>query len=310
MSDVDRRSFRPKRDFRLYRVVNYILQIVLRALPASTWSEHVALWWGFKFRPAPSIVRLRSGAFIHVDPTDYLQLLIYYLGTFEPHCLPYLKMCVRTGGTIVDVGANIGIYTLESSLAVGPAGHVISIEPIPSNAKSLKKSVKLNKITNVTLIEIAVGESAGSAKLSLRSGANFGMFTIAPVSDGKSLNVEVRPIDDLLEERGILFVDLIKMDIEGSEYRALRGAMKTLQRCRPTILIELCEETLRDCGSSPSEVAEFLGKLGYRGWVIERKVARLIEASKEIPNECECLFVHCDNISLMQRLKLPKWQIV
>lgn len=91
------------------RAIDAVLRYSLHALPIGTWTECVALRWGYSFRPEPRVVKLRSGGKIQVDPTDYLQLIIYYFGTFEPHVLSYLKRCVGEGGTIIDVGANIGI---------------------------------------------------------------------------------------------------------------------------------------------------------------------------------------------------------
>ena len=282
-----------------------MLRAGLRALPPSAWSERLALWWGFKFRPAPRVVKLRSDALVYVDPTDYLQLLIYYIGTFEPYCLQYLRSCAGNGATIVDVGANIGFYTLESAVAVGSTGRVISIEPAPSNAGALRRNVELNHLTNVDLIEVAAGDCNGSATLTLASGDNLGMFTLAPSDSGKSYSVEVRRIDDLLEDRGITSIDLIKMDVEGSEYQALRGAVNTLRTCRPAVLIELNDEALRNLQSSANEVLELLASLGYRGWIVGRSDLRPIKPLQSVREECECLFVHRDNISLIQGLRLP-----
>src|SRR5262245_17702558 len=105
-----------------------VLRRGLRHLPNWAWADGLALWWGYRFRPAPRVVRLRSGALMKIDAADYLQLMAYYRGTFEPHCLRYLRSCVREGATIIDVGANVGIHTLESALAVGRTGRVIAIE--------------------------------------------------------------------------------------------------------------------------------------------------------------------------------------
>ena len=148
-----------------YRAIDAILRSSLRALPLCTWTERSALWWGYRFQPAPCVVKLRSGGLIQVNPTDYIQLMIYYFGTFEPHCLSYLQRCVDKGGTIVDVGANIGVYTLESSLIVGRTGRVIAIEAAPLHVKAIKDNIKLNKINNVSLIESAVGDSTGQVTL-------------------------------------------------------------------------------------------------------------------------------------------------
>ena len=121
-----------------YRAIDAALRKSLHALPVTPWTERIAFWWGYRFRPAPCIVKLRSGGLIRVTATDHLQLMIYYFETFEPHALSYLKRCVGNGGTVVDVGANIGLYTLESSLIVGRTGRVISIEAAPSHIEALK----------------------------------------------------------------------------------------------------------------------------------------------------------------------------
>ena len=299
---------RPKRDVLPYKIIDFVLRSALRVLPPWNWSERLTLWWGFRFRPAPCVVKLRSGALIHVDPSDYLQLLIYYLGTFESYCLPYLKSCVSSGGTVVDVGANIGFYTLESSRAAGPRGHVIAIEAAPSNARALKDNIDLNQLTNATVINVAVGESTGSGTLSLSREGNLGMFTLGNTSGSPAVSytVEVRRIDDILEENNISSVDLIKIDIEGSEYRALRGAVRTLQTCRPTILIELSDQALQRNQSSTKAVKELLRSFGYRGWIIKPRMLQPINPDQVIHDCDECLFVHCNNTPLLQKLGLMK----
>jgi FkbM family methyltransferase len=296
---------RRKSDYSAYRAVDTVLRYGLRFLPSWSWTERLALWWGYRFRPNPCVAKLRSGALIQVVPTDYLPLMIYYFGTFEPKCLKYLKQCTSKGGTIVDVGANIGVYTLEGSFAVGPTGRVISIEAAPSLVDALRENIQLNGMNNVSLIEAAVGDSVGEAILTLPNETNLGGFTLGPVSGDKAYSVAVRLIDDLLDERGINSVDLIKMDIEGSEYRALRGAARTLARCRPVLMIELNEFALSRCGSSAREVKELLHASGYRGWVIGRKAVRMLPESRST-HECdECLFIHRDNQLLISRLRLP-----
>ena len=275
----------------------------LHALPIGTWTECVALRWGYSFRPEPRVVKLRSGGKIQVDPTDYLQLIIYYFGTFEPHVLSYLKRCVGEGGTIIDVGANIGIYTLEGSLAVGRTGRVISIEAAPSHIAALKENIKLNGINNVSLIESAVGDSTGFVTLTRPRGGNLGSFTAGSVEGDEVYSVPLGLIDDLLKGQEISSIDLIKMDIEGSEYRALLGAAQTLTKYKPTLLIELNELALLGCRSSTREVKDLLRENGYRGWRIGRGAAQAIPDFQA--HRCdECLFVHQDNRRLMERLRL------
>lgn len=282
-----------------------VLRCGLRHLPNWAWADDLALWWGYRFRPAPCAVHLRSGALMEVRQTDYLQLMVYYRGTFEPHCLRYLRSCAGEGATIVDIGANVGVYTLESSLVVGPNGRVLAIEAAPSNAQELRRNIELNGMRNVSLLETAVGDSTGFATLALSAGANLGMFTLGAVSGETGCRVEVRRLDDLLEEIGVDRVDLIKMDIEGSEYRALRGAEKTLARHKPTLLIELNEEALRRCQSSANDVKRLLRDAGYRGWHIGRRAVRPIPEVQSSHDCDECLFIHRDRGALIGELGLP-----
>lgn len=295
-----------KHRYLIYRAVNAALCHGLRALPTWTWTERAALWWGYRYKPAPRAVKLRSGASIFVNPRDYLQLLIYYIGAFEPHCLPYLKGCVTRGGTIIDVGANIGFYTLESALAVGPSGRVISIEAAPPHVETLRQNIKLNGLKNISLIEVAVGEAKGSAMLALPRGDNLGMFTLGSVNSEETYLVDLRPIDDVLAEQRVQSVDLIKMDIEGSEYRALCGAKKTLLLHKPALLIELNEVALNQCGSSTQAVKELLREAGYRGWLINRGGHARPIPEVQATHDCdECLFIHREKVSLVRKLGLP-----
>ncbi len=295
----------PKNSYLIYQVIDAALRHGLRLLPAWAWTERVSLWWGYNYKPAPRVVRLRSKPLIYVNPTDYLQLLIYYLGTFEPHCLPYLRKCANEGGTVVDVGANIGFYTLESSLLVGASGRVISIEAAPPHLKALQENIQRNGLRNVAIIKNAVGDRVGEATLALPQGDNLGMFTLGPVASEEMYRVEVQRIDDVLEQQGVQCVDLIKMDIEGSEFRALIGAATTLARFKPALLLELNEPALQRCGSSTRAVKELLSKAGYFGWIIGRTVVRPIPESQETHVCDECLFIHRERQSLIDKLRLP-----
>ncbi len=129
------------------------------------------------------------------------------------------------------------------------------------------------------------------------------MFTLGSVN-GSKFNIEIDTIDRLLEPFAMTSVDILKMDIEGSETRALRGATRTLEKFRPTILVELNEKALSACGSSSHEVKMLLSDLGYRGWIIERSRLREIADPKAAHGCDECLFIHRENSLLMKELKL------
>lgn len=294
----------PKNRLLVYRAIDWFLRSSLRVLPVAIWTERCALWWGYRFQPAAGVAKLRSGASIRITEIDHLQLLIYYLGTFEPHCLPFLRGCSRKGGVILDVGANIGFYTIESSLAVGSKGRVISIEAAPRHLEALRSNIELNGMENVTVIPLAVGDAPGSATLSLPRGDNLGMFTLGEVGSDEAYSVEVDTIDSLLEKQDITSLDLVKMDIEGSEFRALRGARATFERFRPSLLIELNDPALRRCGTSSQAVRELLDGMGYEGWRIGRTSIERLDSVRALSGCDECLFVHRENRPLVAQLGL------
>lgn len=267
-----------------------MLRLALHLLPLSAWTEHVALWWGYRFQPLPRTITLRSGARIHFRAVDYIQLMLYYFGTFEPHCLECLRRHVSRGATVIDVGANIGLFSIESSIAVGPAGRVIAIEAAPPNLLALRENLRLNNLKNIEVVETGVSDAAGSARLTLPEGDNLGMFTVAEIDGAVSYEIQLRTIDDLLDERQIGSVDLIKMDIEGSEFRALSGAKRTLEKYRPLLIVELNGQALERCGSSVEQVMSFLRALGYSGQKLGQTQPLQREGNREILCE-EYLFV-------------------
>jgi FkbM family methyltransferase len=281
----------PKNTNTVYRAIDAVLRTALRRLPLSSSTERIALWWGYRFRPAPCVLKLRSGALVKLTHVDHLQLLLYYFGTFEPHCLDQLHRWVKKGDTFLDVGANIGLFTVEGSVATGPTGRVLSIEAAPIHAEAIREAIGLNNMMNVDIAAVAVGDATGQARLTLPQDTNFGMFTLGNVSGDDSFVVPVRRIDDILAENAIKSVDFIKMDIEGSEYRALLGATATLTQFHPTILIELNEPALNACGSSARQVKDLLREHGYQGWVVKPGVLQPIDVDQA--HLCdECLFVH------------------
>jgi FkbM family methyltransferase len=281
---------RPKSSNPVYAAVNFGLRGLLRRIPPSSLVERAALWWGYRYQPAPAFAELRSGARLAVTENDHLQILLYYLGTFEPQSIRLMKRVVRPGTIALDVGANIGFFTVEAAMAVGPSGRVIAIEAFPPHARTVRRNVELNSFCNVDVISSAVGEADGVATLTLPTGANHGMFTLGTIAGADSGEVPVKRIDDILEQQGVRSVDFIKMDIEGSELRALKGAANTLRSNHPPILIELNEAALIGCGTSSSEVKELLYSLGYKGWLVGRGRLVPIPASQRVHDCDECFF--------------------
>jgi FkbM family methyltransferase len=272
----------------IYALIDATFRSLFRQLPLSSATQKLALKWGYKYRPEPGLVKLRSGALIQTTQVDHLQLLLYYFGTFEPECLAAMHRIIKPGDTVLDVGANIGLFTLEASLSVGSSGRVIAIEAMPEHATAVVHSARSNGMMNVEVISVAAGDRIGEAILTLPRNTNYGMFTVGDVAGDVSFKVPVQRIDDIVAERGVKSVAFIKMDIEGSELNALIGAEQTLRNFHPTILIELDEDHLAACKTSSHEVKSFLNRLGYREFLLDGTLPAL--GRRQLVNEY--LFVH------------------
>lgn len=142
---------------------------------------------------------------------------------------------VQPGAHVVDVGANIGYYTLMFASLAGDSGRVWSIEPDPVNLLELEAAVAESKLDGtVTILPVAAGARDGTAKF--EPGLN---SHVTP--QGRS-EVAVRSLDSLQLDR----VDFIKIDVEGYEGAVLEGALATFGRCKPTIFMELHPQLLTE----------------------------------------------------------------
>ena len=188
-----------------------------------------------------------------LDPLDSLELSIFR--TYEPFETSLLSAEIRPGMTIVDVGANIGYYTLLFSKLAGNAGRVYAFEPEPQNFSLLKQNLTRNNRTNVVALNRAASDQVGTSFLYLSS-ENYGDHQAYPSADGREkVPITMVRLDDCVEGP----VNLIKMDVQGFEARALSG-METVIAASPrlTIFTEFWPEGLRRAGS---DAAEFLRRL-------------------------------------------------
>jgi len=153
-----------------------------------------------------------------------------------------LRRLLKPGDVFVDAGANMGLFTVIAARLVGPAGRVYAFEMMADTAASLRRNVDLNGATNVVVIERALSDTAGRTIRATVPGVQWGAASIARVYDGAAQDVETTTLDHALSE--ISYVCLIKMDLEGAELAALRGAAMTLMRTGAVIF-----ERQRDRGA-------------------------------------------------------------
>jgi FkbM family methyltransferase len=185
-------------------------------------SRGVARW-----RRIDEAVLLRGGLHLRLDPGDSLGL--GRTGTYEPFESELLCGLIRPGTAVVDVGANIGYYTLQFSRATGPRGRVFAIEPDPDNLRLLRHNLRTSGQRNVVVVAKALAGASGTCRLFL-SAENRGDHRLYDSGDDRrSIEVEAVALDDLLEDHGDP-IALVKLDIQGAEPLALAGMTRLLSR--------------------------------------------------------------------------------
>src|SRR5258708_2796683 len=210
-------------------------------------------------RPSSVVVQ---GQRMWLDDKDSLELATREI--YEPMETALFKKEIKSGQTVLDIGANIGYYTLIAAKLVGPKGKVYAFEPDPTNFKLLKKNVESNGHSNVVLVNQAVSDKNRKARLFL-SAMNKGDHRIYDSNDGRSsILVRMIRLDDFFLKMDKV-VHFIKMDIQGAEAAALEGMKELIHRNqRLKLVTEFSPGSLKLEGHDPHKYLKTLRSLGFR----------------------------------------------
>jgi FkbM family methyltransferase len=189
-----------------------------------------------------------------------LQGLIY--GIKEQKETAAFLSLVRSGMTVLDIGANIGLYSLLSAKRLDGSGVVHAFEPTPFVAKRLRDNVRLNHFQNVIVNQIALSDQAGTAKFYVHEEADCNSLGVV---SSNSIEVQTMSLDEYVGSAAIQRVDLIKIDVEGAEVKVLRGAHVLLSRAdAPVMMLEFNPPLLAAMGTNDDELAALLSSYGYK----------------------------------------------
>lgn len=232
---------------------------------------------------SPITVRWLDRSRIRIFPNNELSRVVYLTGLYEPNEFLWLDRFLARGMTVIDAGANQGLYTIFAARRVGPEGRVISLEPSRREFDRLTELVRFNRLRNVRCRRLALSRAPGRGQLRVAAEWNAGHNTLGEFGyETTELvrleEVDVRALDAIVADEGLQRVDLIKLDIEGAEYDALRGAEATIRRFRPAILVELADRTLQHQGASSAQIWTFLEALSYRLYAFDADSRALVPA--------------------------------
>lgn len=187
-------------------------------------------------------------------------------GVYEPDVAQRLRDLLPPGGVFVDVGANVGVFSILASRIVGPSGRVVAIEASPGIASYLAHNLALNACANVRQVAVAASDSGPrTVRFWPAPDDKFGMGALAPQFDAASVEIEADTIDHILAAQTIDRADVIKMDVEGFEAAALAGAGALLSGPRPpAIVFEFADWAESRAGFTPGTAQRLLLDRGYR----------------------------------------------
>ena len=187
---------------------------------------------------------------------------------YEPGTTNFLKKILKKGMNVINIGANIGYFTLLAAREVGPDGKVFAFEPFPQTVELLKKNIDSNGYKNVQVISMAVSDRKEKSFLALKSDSGHNFVTSASNKEYDSIEIITTTVDDHFDKN--LKIDLLVMDAEGYEPKILDGMKNTLEN-NPTmqILTEYNPHTLQIAKTSGQKFLEKLEEFGFSIQVID-----------------------------------------
>jgi FkbM family methyltransferase len=227
-----------------------------------------------RFGPADIVTsELENGMTIYLDRDDGAVSQPLLNGEYEAHLVPLFRQFCQPGMTVVDVGANVGLYTMLASALVGRAGRVVAVEPSSENCRLILLSLDANRVENVELFPLALDRARGWSNLSGHFGSNGGLVAGDPanLASGWSEIVPTFTLDNLVDGE----VHFLKIDVEGAEGRVVAGAQGILETFHPIVTTELSLEMLpRVSGISGEEYLAGFEALGYRISLLNRETGQ------------------------------------
>ena len=256
----------------------------------------------FRWLPMPLLAWVRS--------RHYYRVFARSVEKAEPDRAVALAL-VEEGDTVVDVGANIGVYTSAFSDRVSSSGTVLSLEPVPDTFKYLSYNVRRKRAANVVLMNVAASDKATTVTMHIprkKSGVEYlyraRIDPMGDVADESEWSREVRDVtvltdtlDNLLASYGR--IAFIKCDVEGHELECVRGTVNLIQRYSPALLVEL-SDNITQPGSKAAQIKAILGS-SYSTWEL---IDNQLISVRGDATGCNVFFLTADHI---ERLRNSPW---
>jgi FkbM family methyltransferase len=238
-------------------------RVACRPAPGGPLTRLPEGWW-----TASPVVRVRRlGLRLELDLRDNLQRILYATGTYEPALLRLLDRELRRGDVVADVGAHVGVHVLPAAARLRRlgGGTVVAFEPARDSAARLRAAAARNRLV-ITVVEAALGAERGTAELRADPAYDPADAGVRSLHGRGTLvqAVAVTSFDLWAAETRLERLDLVKLDVEGSELAVLQGMAGSLRRLRPrALVVEVKQRVLNRAGVDGHEIRELLSRLGY-----------------------------------------------
>ena len=283
-----------KTDGLLIKAVGYMVKIYMH-LPIQLFKPLLRkIYFGFiNSGNNRSIVTKRiDGVNFELDMKEVIDSAMYYEGTREPGTSQALKKLCKRGHVVFDIGANIGSHSLPIASYVGEEGKIYAFEPVPWAINKLMRNLELNKFNNLVVESIALSDVSENEvnmdfRASFKIGSESGVDRDGKIGSGwwsecDHIKVRMDTLDSYVSSHQISRLDLIKLDVDGFEGKVIRGALETLKRFQPVLIMEIAPAWTEMRGDDMTDILHEIEQLGYKfytemGFEPIQNISQLIE---------------------------------
>lgn len=219
------------------------------------------------------IATMQPGHKMSLYLPDRIQRRMFVKKSHEPETEIHLINFLKNSHCFLDIGANVGYFTMLAK-SINPNIQVYAFEPNPNNVKKIKENIELNHFTDITITSDCLSNTLGEVSFSVPPLNESGWGRITnnhlPLENFTHIKAKTITLDSLIDNNFFNnnVPDLIKMDVEGNEFKILLGAKTFFQKFSPILCIELNEPCLIDCQTSSQEIIHFMKDLGYHAFAI------------------------------------------
>ena len=266
---LDTLAYRWSKNEPARRFLTPLLRTYLRYCPITSGKE--ALWTRvvnpyFAWHSRSFVARTVSGPTLAGNTGDMIQQYIYFFGIWEPELTAWIESRLCPGDTFIDVGANIGYYSLLASRRVGSTGRVIAIEASPAIFGQLQENVSRNRLDNVRAVNVAVSDRKGVIQLFHGPSHNVGETSIFPGEGFKpGESVASAPLQEIASREELAGARLIKIDIEGAERFVVPALAPILRSGRDDLelIVEFHPQYLTEPGQRADDLIGIINAAGF-----------------------------------------------